>query len=579
MQRARGTTLLCLALTAHVACVPRGDDLLAAGDAAPRIVNGEEAAPFSLPYQLSMTDAGSPACGATLVHESWAVTAAHCFGETFSEATSRSPSDFAFSFYRHRIETGGANEHPCSQEIQAASFTIHPEYTGNLNDIALVELAVPAACAQAGNSDFDPRAVALIDGMDGGPSVLQQGGAGLYTGETFLVSGWGTTREHYNLPYRCYDNSDEALYYYYTYDVSADDDSISRCEPNPNYPPAGNLSQPLSPDALQFIEVPRVTDAECAKRTSGYRYCLLLCAGRLEGGQDSCQGDSGGPLVKPPRNEIDPSILVGVVAFGYGCARAQHPGYYTRVAGYAQWLASVAPAIKSAGKELGMEPGAVREGCTEPGRCAGWCATSPKPWQNKCGFDACAGCGECTQPPPNHCQDWCAGDGRPWEDKCRVDECKACDDCSSNPPPFDACGHCTSVSLLDSVGIYSGCQPTGPQVTCVADEFDCHAHFGQYQSSCITSGPQFRIPTEKSYCTSDWSSFALDQDACNESPHGYVGSGCISNNGPGWSFCYPRGARCAGDAVCHREAEGCGNRAWEYCYPVQPSPGAPAPPP
>lgn len=38
------------------------------------------------------------------------------------------------------------------------------------------------------------------------------------------------------------------------------------------------------------------------------------------------QGDSGGPLISQERR------LIGVVSWGYGCARAGFPGIYTNVA-------------------------------------------------------------------------------------------------------------------------------------------------------------------------------------------------------------------------------------------------------
>jgi len=43
------------------------------------------------------------------------------------------------------------------------------------------------------------------------------------------------------------------------------------------------------------------------------------------------QGDSGGPVTQN-------KVLVGVVSWGIGCARAGFPGVYTRVAQLRNWI-------------------------------------------------------------------------------------------------------------------------------------------------------------------------------------------------------------------------------------------------
>lgn len=95
-----------------------------------------------------------------------------------------------------------------------------------------------------------------------------------------------------------------------------------------------------SSDVLLKAEVPLVSNKECnaPEAYSGQVTSRMLCAGRREGGTDACQGDSGGPLVwRSP----DGPVLVGVVSWGQGCARALRYGVYTRVADYRNWINEV----------------------------------------------------------------------------------------------------------------------------------------------------------------------------------------------------------------------------------------------
>ncbi|XP_055908350.1 trypsin-1-like [Eupeodes corollae] len=87
---------------------------------------------------------------------------------------------------------------------------------------------------------------------------------------------------------------------------------------------------------LQEVTVPIITNAQC--RATQYKSKILetmLCAGVVStGGKDACQGDSGGPLGVMDRT----MKIAGVVSFGYGCAKPNAPGVYTRVSKYLDWI-------------------------------------------------------------------------------------------------------------------------------------------------------------------------------------------------------------------------------------------------
>ncbi|KAL2084245.1 hypothetical protein ACEWY4_019763 [Coilia grayii] len=91
------------------------------------------------------------------------------------------------------------------------------------------------------------------------------------------------------------------------------------------------MSSTADMNKLQCLQIPILSDRDCDKAYPGMITDTMFCAGYMEGGKDSCQGDSGGPVVCNGQ-------LQGVVSWGYGCAEAGHPGVYTKVCLFNDWL-------------------------------------------------------------------------------------------------------------------------------------------------------------------------------------------------------------------------------------------------
>lgn len=89
---------------------------------------------------------------------------------------------------------------------------------------------------------------------------------------------------------------------------------------------------------LKTVDVTVVDNQKCVDVYGYYDNDAMLCAGVKEGGRDSCQGDSGGPFVTKQNGK---TVLIGVVSFGQGCARADTPGVYARASYYKNFVEGV----------------------------------------------------------------------------------------------------------------------------------------------------------------------------------------------------------------------------------------------
>ncbi|GIF73726.1 S1 family peptidase [Asanoa siamensis] len=90
---------------------------------------------------------------------------------------------------------------------------------------------------------------------------------------------------------------------------------------------------------LRSVEVDFVSDSSCDRKYGKIGMEIvgsdMICAGRT--GKDSCQGDSGGPLVR--LDATGSWLQVGIVSWGYGCARKNFPGVYGQVSTFAPGIA------------------------------------------------------------------------------------------------------------------------------------------------------------------------------------------------------------------------------------------------
>ena len=147
-----------------------------------------------------------------------------------------------------------------------------------------------------------------------------------------------------------------------------------------------------SPNNLQSVNVPIVSNAQAAAAYGAASVTAdQLAAGALGvGGVDACQGDSGGPLVV-----TSPSgpLLAGVVSWGNGCALANFPGMYARVASFTSWIDTT----------MGNGGGGGGGGASCEGRCGNFTAGATCQCDSACAQygDCCADkAALCDAPPP-----------------------------------------------------------------------------------------------------------------------------------------------------------------------------------
>ena len=99
------------------------------------------------------------------------------------------------------------------------------------------------------------------------------------------------------------------------------------------------------PDILQEVDLPLVSDKDCAKAYPfTFKADKEICAGYKEGKKDACQGDSGGGLFK---KTAAGDVLIGCTSWGEGCARPGRYGVWTKLSNVIPWIQDKAPGVKT----------------------------------------------------------------------------------------------------------------------------------------------------------------------------------------------------------------------------------------
>ncbi|NP_001399454.1 transmembrane protease, serine 11C isoform 1 [Rattus norvegicus] len=142
-----------------------------------KVAGGQDAEEGEWPWQASLQQNNVHRCGATLISNSWLITAAHCF------VRSANPKDWKVSF-------GFLLSKPQAQRA-VKSIVIHENYSypAHNNDIAVVRLSSPVlyennirrACLPEATQKFPPNSDVVVTGWgtlksDGdSPNILQKG--------------------------------------------------------------------------------------------------------------------------------------------------------------------------------------------------------------------------------------------------------------------------------------------------------------------------------------------------------------------------------------------------------------------
>ncbi|XP_053735144.1 uncharacterized protein LOC128767227 [Synchiropus splendidus] len=252
-----------------------------------RMVGANHCPEGECPWQVLIQLGGLSHCGGALIRPDWVITAAHCVQGNL-------PANLTVVLGEHHLDNLDSTE----QYRSVSMVIIHKDYvplTGE-SDIALLRLEHAATLSRY------IRPVCLP------------------------TRGFA---EHELLPLR-----------YHT--VSGWGKKIDAGKPEaPGAPP----SSPV----LRKMSVPILQNSQCSQY-SGFNFtATMLCAGYLEGQQESCRGDDGSPLVSQYGST---HFLLGVVGWGQGCSQPGYYGVYNNMVHFVDWVESTMKSPPTATKSL-----------------------------------------------------------------------------------------------------------------------------------------------------------------------------------------------------------------------------------
>ncbi|XP_043965606.1 coagulation factor VIIi [Gambusia affinis] len=225
------------------------------------------------PWQVLIKLNGSSHCGGVLVRPDWVITAAHC-------VHGKSLQQLVVVAGENNLDMKGDTEQTFDANVAIPHENYDPA-TGD-SDIALVRMNASVSLSRYAvpiclpTKDFAERELLPV--------------------RYHIVSGWGKRTTGGNA--------------------------------------FASSGHPLSP-ILRKLNVPIIQNSQCSQKAKFNFTDNMLCAGYLDGTQESCRGNDGSPLVTEYGST---SFLMGVVAWGRGCSQPGYYGVYTKVAMFVDWV-------------------------------------------------------------------------------------------------------------------------------------------------------------------------------------------------------------------------------------------------